>query len=133
MSQENLAVVRRMYEALATGNIFTFSDLLDPGIEWVLTAGFPYQEGNPYVGREAVGMLFVRIMQEWKRFKINAEEFFDAGGDTVIALGHYSAICRATGKPVNAQFAHVGTLRDGKVVRYRQFADTVQFARAASP
>ena len=25
-----------------------------------------------------VGMLFVRIMQEWKRFRINAEELFDA-------------------------------------------------------
>jgi ketosteroid isomerase-like protein len=131
MSQEDLSVVRRMYDALARGDVFTFMGGLDPEIEWTVAPGFPYAEGNPYRGRDAVMQLFGRIMGEWKSFKIVGEEFLD-GGEQVVVLGHYSATCTATGKPVLAQFAHVGVLRSGKVVRYRQFADTAQFVRAMS-
>ena len=129
MSQEDLTVVRKMYEALGRGDVLTFMGQLDPQIEWTVAPGFPYADGNPYRGQDAVMKLFGRIMGEWKAFKIVGEAYVD-GGDRVVVLGHYSATCKATGKPVLAQFAHVGELRNGKVVRYRQFTDTVQFVRA---
>jgi ketosteroid isomerase-like protein len=38
---------------------------------------------------------------------------------------------KATSTPVDAQFAHVWQLRDGKVVRFRQYTDTGQWSEAA--
>jgi ketosteroid isomerase-like protein len=42
-----------------------------------------------------------------------------ARGDTVVALGRYSATHKVTGQP------------DGKVVSFQQYTDTPQFARVA--
>ena len=132
MSTEDLAVVRTLYEALARGDVFTFMNGLDDDIEWTVAPGFPYADGNPYRGRPAVMALFGRILGEWKRFRIDADEILD-GGDKIVVLGHYSGIYRPTKRSVRAAFAHIGELGGGKVVRYRQIADTVQFARAMEP
>jgi uncharacterized protein len=36
---------------------------------------------------------------------------------------------KATGKPLDAQVAHIWDFRDGKVVRWQQYTDTWQFAQ----
>ena len=48
---------------------------------------------------------------------------FVAQGDTVVAVGHYRAKATKTGKVVDADFAMVFTLRDGKVATFREFTD----------
>ena len=58
----------------------------------------------------------------------NVEQIID-GGDTVVALGRYTATNNSTGKALDSQFAHVWGFRGGKVVRFQQYADTAQFAR----
>lgn len=52
-----------------------------------------------------------------------------AAGDTVLVEGRYRATARATGKPFDAQVAHVYDLRDGKIARFQQYTDTWQFAQ----
>jgi ketosteroid isomerase-like protein len=39
---------------------------------------------------------------------------------------------RKTRKPVNADFVHVFTVKNGKVTPFREFTDTAQFAEANS-
>ena len=58
------------------------------------------------------------------------DEILDAG-ENVIGLGHYVGVHKATGKRLRAQFAHVFTLSNGKVARWRQYLDTKQLADAA--
>ena len=43
-------------------------------------------------------------------------------------LGSYSLTIKKTGRPVKSEWAHVFTLRDGKVTRFREHTDTAQFA-----
>jgi ketosteroid isomerase-like protein len=38
---------------------------------------------------------------------------------------------KKTGTPIDAQFAHVWHVRDGKVMRFQQYTDTRQWAQAA--
>ena len=38
---------------------------------------------------------------------------------------------KATGTPVDAQFAHVWQFRGGKIARFQQYTDTKQWAGAA--
>jgi ketosteroid isomerase-like protein len=66
---------------------------------------------------------------EWDRFQALPSEFLDAG-DTVVVLGYCKAAYRATGVPLNAQFAHIWRLRDAKITAFQQYTDTAQAARA---
>jgi ketosteroid isomerase-like protein len=52
------------------------------------------------------------------------------GGDTVVVEGRYYGKVRETGISLDAQFAHVWHLRDGKVVGFQQYTDTKQWADA---
>jgi uncharacterized protein len=130
MSEENVAVVRGIYDAFAAGEIGAVLGAMSPDIEWNEAEGFPYADGNPYVGPQAIAEgVFARCGSEWDGFTVAIDEVLDAG-DTVIALGRYLGTYKATGKPVRAQLAHVWRIADGKAVRFQQYADTLQFARA---
>lgn len=56
-------------------------------------------------------------------------EWFDAGG-AVVAVGEYRGTSVATGRSFAAAFAHVVEVREGRVVRFRQFTDTAMVAAA---
>ena len=66
MSQQNVDIVQGMYKAFATGDIPTVLAALDPQVEWWEAENFIYDDGNPYVGPEAVLQgVFMRIVTEW--------------------------------------------------------------------
>jgi ketosteroid isomerase-like protein len=95
---------------------------LAPDVEWTEAAGFPY--GGTYRGAdEIVKNVFARLGSEWHRFKVDMENLYDAG-DTVIATGFYRGTYRKTSRAMEASFAHVLTLKDGKIVRFVQYVDS---------
>lgn len=53
-----------------------------------------------------------------------------SGGDRVTAVGTYRGTARATGEPVEAAFAHILTIRDGRISELRQITDTVRWTPA---
>ncbi|HJU92024.1 MAG TPA: hypothetical protein VJ656_03725 [Pyrinomonadaceae bacterium] len=59
------------------------------------------------------------------------KEVLDAG-ESVVGRGYYAGKYRETGREVRAQFAHVFTFRDGKVMKFQQYTDTAQFQKAVS-
>jgi ketosteroid isomerase-like protein len=129
MSQENVALVRGLYDRFAEGNIAALLAALSPHVIWNEAENFPYADRNPYRGPDAVGEgLFARIAADWE-LAVLPHEFLDAG-DTVVVLGRYTGGFKATGKRIDAQMAHVWRVRDGKVVRFHQYVDTLQIARA---
>jgi uncharacterized protein len=126
----NAARVRALYDAFARGDVATFMGTLDPEIVWLEAENILYADRNPYRGPQAIGEgVFARLGADWDNFRVRTDKIID-GGDTVVALGRYSATWKATGKQLDAQFAHVWTWRNGKVVRFEQYTDTAQFARA---
>lgn len=130
MSQGNGALIRSLYEAFARGDVPTVLGTMDPGIVWNEAENFPYADRNPYVGPDAVLQgVFMRLATEWDGFCVNVEDVHDAG-DTVVATGRYGGAFKKTGTRIHLQFAHVWTLRDGKIVRFQQYTDTLQAARA---
>ncbi|EPX61063.1 hypothetical protein D187_001715 [Cystobacter fuscus DSM 2262] len=52
-------------------------------------------------------------------------------GNIVVALGRSKGIHRATGKKMDAQFAHIWRVDAGKIVGFQQYIDTLQVWRAA--
>lgn len=132
MSQENVNVIRGLYEAFAKGDVPTIIAALDSEVEWREAENFIYADNNPYVGPDAVLTgVFMRIGNEWEGFAVSPEEVLDAV-DTAIGHGYYSGTYRKNGERVRAQFAHFFTFRNGKVVKFQQYTDTAQFLQAVS-
>lgn len=97
-------------------------------VQWTEMAGSVL--GGTYVGRDAIiANVFVPIGRDWDGFGFELERLID-GGDTIVALGHYSGTYRPTGKPMRARVAHVWQVQGGQVRRFEQFADTVLLVRA---
>jgi hypothetical protein len=130
MSEQNVALVRSVYDAFGKGDIPAVLGCMASDMEWNEAENFPYADGNPYVGADAiVGGVFARLGGEWDGFTVVPDEFLDAG-DTVVMLGRYKGACKATGKPLDAQTCHVWRVKDGKAVHFQQYTDTLQANRA---
>jgi uncharacterized protein len=72
--------------------------------------------------------VFARLGSEWDGFAAAPEEYLDAG-DAVIVLGRYRGTCKATGRALDAQMAHVWRVEGGRATRFQQYTDTLQAAR----
>ena len=130
MSKENVALIRGLYDAFAAGDVAGVLGPMSPQIVWNVAENFPYADGNPYVGPEAIANgVFARCLTEWDGFGVEVGEVVDAG-ETVVAFGHYVGTYKATGKAMRTQMAHVWRVEGGRVVRFQQYADTLQVARA---
>ncbi len=129
MSKANVELVRAVYAAFGAGDVAGVLDRMSPQIVWNEAENFPYSDGNPYVGPEAVlNGVFARCVGEWDGFGVQIDEILDAG-DTVVATGRYVGVYKATGRAQRTQLVHVWRLKDGKIVGFQQYADTLQVAR----
>ena len=131
MSQANIDSIRALYSSFAAGDVPGVLARMSPDIVWNEAENFPYADRSPYRGPDAiVSGVFARIAADWDGFQAVPEELLECG-DTVIAFGRYRGTHKATGRAVDAQMVHVWRLDHGKVTAFQQYADTLQFARAA--
>lgn len=114
----NLEIVKGAYENGPPALLAA----LAPDVEWTEAAGFPYA-GTYRGAEEIVQNVFARLGSEWEGFRPDVEAFHDAG-DTVIVRGFYRGTYKKTKRPMNASFAHVLTLKGGKIVRFVQYVDS---------
>ncbi len=131
MSKQNVDLIRSIYDAFARGDVAGVLGRMSPDIVWNEAENYPYADGNPYVGPEAVANgVFARCVGDWDGFAVAVEEILDAG-DTVVALCRYRGTFKRTGKVQNAQVVHLWRVSNGRVVRFQQYADTLQVARVS--
>jgi len=124
-----MQVVQGIYDAFSAGDVPAVLGRMDDQIEWNEANNFPYADGNPYIGPEAVlNGVFARFIDEWDGFGVEMDELLDAG-EIIVALGHYTGTYKATGKPQRTQIVHVWRVSDGKATRFQQYADTLHVAR----
>jgi len=127
----NLEVIKGAYNAFATGDIPAFLGAMDSKIEWNEAENFPYADGNPYIGADAIVQgVFARIGADWEYFTLSDHVYHVTLDALVIVTGRYNAKHRVTGKVIRAQFTHMWTLKNGKITRYQQYADTLQVTHA---
>jgi uncharacterized protein len=125
----NVATVRRFYANL--GSPVVLMEVLSPTIQWEIVPGFPY--GGLYNGVGAVfNDFFGRVLGDFDDWTTETSELIDAG-DRVIGRGVYSGRSKSTGKRFSAQFVHIWTLADSRMVRLQQCADTAQISTASEP
>jgi ketosteroid isomerase-like protein len=119
-------IVRSFYDKLKAGDAPGALGLMALDIEWI--AMWHYKVNGRGPERVAEG-LFKPLVAEWSSFALNPTEFI-VDGDTVVSLGRFTGVHGTTGKPAEAGYAHVWTVRDGKIARFRQYIDTLAIAEA---
>jgi ketosteroid isomerase-like protein len=128
MSQENVEVARRTYEAFGRGDVPAVLENFDPAVEWHAAEGLPW--GGQHDGPQDVAEnVFGAVMAAVDGFALDVERFLDSG-EYVVALGRYSGTGKQSGKPLDAAFAHVWELGDGKLKRFLHYTDTARFNEA---
>jgi ketosteroid isomerase-like protein len=118
MSQENVEVVRRIYDAVARGDSETVLSLYDPDIEWDMSRGAfgDIGGGRVYRGHDGLRSFFREQWEAWDRWQDHPEELIDA--DThVVSVVRSRARGRTSEAEVESVHAAVWTLRQEKVVR----------------
>jgi hypothetical protein len=130
MEHRSSDVVKAIYDAFGRVDVPAVLGAFDPQIRWSEAEGYVYADGNPYIGPQAVALgVFQRLDSDFREFAVVPQSFID-GGDTIVVEGRYRGLMKATGRRIDAQFAHVWELRDGKVVRFQQYTDTRQWVDA---
>jgi ketosteroid isomerase-like protein len=127
VSKDNVALIKGIYAGFAAGDVAAVLGRMSPSIVWNEAENFPYADGNPYVGPDAVANV-ARCISQWDGFAVAVDEILDAG-DAVVVLGRYLGTYKATGESMRAQLAHIWRIADGKAVAFQQYADTLQVAR----
>ncbi len=124
----NLETIENLYQAFAQGDVPGVLASFDENIEWTEAEGFPY--GGTYRGGEAIVQnVFMKLATEWEGFSAVPNEILDAG-DNIVALGNYGGKYNQSGKSMRVPFAHVWTLRAGKIVKFVQYTDTLKVLEA---
>ena len=121
--QANVGVVQQGYEALGRGDIPALLDLMADDVEWTLQGPPVIPWAGTRRGREGVAKFF-SLLGETLEFERFEPREFVAQGDTVVVLGYERSLVKPTGRTFGQEWAHVYTLRDGKIAKGRFIEDT---------
>jgi len=124
----NVDLIKKFYISLKAQDK-QYLQLCDDGIEWTVMESMP--NGGIYVGKKAVfEEYFPNLFSAFAEFHAITEEFLDAG-DRVIVFGKYQMMAKKSKKKFESPFAHVYAIKNGKIAKFVQYADTVKIQKAA--
>jgi ketosteroid isomerase-like protein len=118
MSEQNVDVVRQLMalgeQARESGLPAPHTDLVTPDAEIDMSR----RVFNPeiYRGFEGWARLNAELREVWAEWRVTPERFVDAG-DRVISIETIRGRGRGSGVEIEAQYASIWTLRNGRVTR----------------
>lgn len=130
--QDNIALVQQAYALFGKGDVAGLLKMMSSDVVWEV----PEVENVPFTGTfrgpEAVGRFFAALGGAVETLKFEPREFF-AKGDKVVVLGDRQYKTREHGREYGGKWVQVITVKDAKVARFEDYADTAAAARAFKP
>jgi uncharacterized protein len=128
MSEENVNLARRGYEALAAGDLEAVLALLDPAVSVEVHTGRP---DLPEVLHGHDGFLenLLGLTDVFEDIEIEPEEFIELGEHLVVPI-YTAGHGRASGIRVERRVVHIWTIRNGKATRFRVYESRQQALEA---
>jgi ketosteroid isomerase-like protein len=132
MSQENVEIVRRIYDAVARRDSDTPFELYAEDIVWDMSnARRAALFTRPvYHGHDGVRRAWREVLSAFGEVDFEVDELIDLG-DQVLATLREREVGRASGAPVETTHLAVWTLAGGKVIKLQVFDDRSQALEAA--
>jgi ketosteroid isomerase-like protein len=128
MSQENVEIVRRTYEAANRGDFQSAGLYLHPEIEFHTYAHSP--EAGIYRGKEAVREYNEDLFKQFESIQFELDELVDAG-DQVVVVSTQHAVPKGSQQEVNVHIAEVWAVRDGLLAERRSYSTKEEALEAA--
>lgn len=124
--QDNLAVTRSFYEAMARDELP--AEVLDPAVEYVN----PPRAIEPGTRRgvEEFRKVIQKVREGWETWRMEPEELTTVGDQVVVVL-RYHARGRTSGVELEGRESALLSFRDGKIARYEWFHGPDDALRAA--
>jgi uncharacterized protein len=127
MSEENVEIIRTLYDTFNVGGAEAVRKLLDPDVVFKEP---PEQPGaTTFRGVDAVIEGFGKWSENWESHRIEPERLTDLG-DRVLALEHHKLRGR-DGIEVEGHAGNIWTLRRGKIIRFEAWWDQAAALEAA--
>jgi ketosteroid isomerase-like protein len=125
----NVDVVQETYEVVGRGDIPALLELLTNDVEWNFQGPSVIPFAGTRRGPEGVAEFFTLVGETLEFEQFEPREFV-AQGDTVVVLGFERNLIKPTGLTFEQEWAHVYTLRDGKVAKFLALEDTAAYVVA---
>lgn len=120
MSQQNVQVIRRGFEAFARGDIDAVLDLVDGEVDWA-PAIAPILGVDAVHGKDALRRFFTQdLFEGFDEFRAEPLSFEDLGNE-VLVISRYTGRGERSGLELDQTFASVYTFRGGKIVAMRDY------------
>ncbi len=131
MSDGNVEIVRRVYDALANPGEDVIA-LWDPDVEFDVSRDIwgAVMGGGHYRGVDGVRAWMLDLYAAWEKLDIDLEELIEAEDD-VVAVIRVAGRGRVSGIEMEYRPAGVWTIRDGRIVRVVWFVDRDEALEAA--
>lgn len=121
-----ITALRGAYAAFNRGDIQAAVESLDRQIEWTEPAEFP--GGGTYHGRDEVKKYLTQSRAAWAEVHSEPERFIPAG-DRIVVFVHARVRPKGSNEWQDVNLADVYTIRDGKAIQMRAFADRKEALR----
>jgi ketosteroid isomerase-like protein len=130
MSEENVGIVRKGFDALATGGVEAVLDFAAPDGVWYTAP--EWLEGSEYHGHDDLRFLFSVFTDSFDGWSVDVIELRDAG-DAVVALIEHGGKIKGTNVPIRQQMGVVASdFRHGQRVGRFNFFETWREALEAA-
>jgi uncharacterized protein len=128
---QNVDVVQQGYEAFGRGDIPGVLELLTDDVEWTEQGPSVIPFAGTFRGREGIAEFFT-LLDETLEFEQFEPRKFVGQDDTVVVVGYERGLVKPTGRTFEQEWAHVYTLRDGKIATGLFVEDTAGLVEALS-
>jgi ketosteroid isomerase-like protein len=127
---DQVDAARKLYAAMTARDVDALLDAMHAEFAGTVSQGMPLGVGGRHDGRE-------RMLQEvWAKvfaaydMTPRVTRYIETGGAELVAIGRYIGTARETGRTLDAAFAHLLSIRDGRVASLEQFTDTQRWHEA---
>jgi ketosteroid isomerase-like protein len=123
MSQENVEIAARWYEVstskaeLLAGMPKTMA-ICHPEVEWTAP-----EDGTTYRGRDGVRQRLEEWLESFAEYRYEVARIVDCPGDEVLVVGTEIGRGARSGADVRSRSYELLTIREGMIVRIREFSD----------
>jgi uncharacterized protein len=127
MAADDVEILRTAYQSLNEGDIEGAVGVLDEDAEWCEHSDLP--EAGLYRGRDSIRTFLERFLESWQDFHQETEELIPGESCVLITLRSHQR-GKGSGIDVEAQYAHLWTMEDGRGVRVDAYSDPNEALRA---
>jgi ketosteroid isomerase-like protein len=128
MAEENVELVRRVYELVRQGDIAGLLNIIDPGFE--LHENVLALEAGVYFGEEGLRKWQGATLEAFTNFRFEPERFIERG-DWVFVPVHASGRGRGSGTPFTARYVTAFKFRSGRMIFAASYEDLAVALKAA--